>query len=129
MILSSSPNKEDVEKMLEHVKTYEQASNAKLNEKKSQILSFGKEKLEQVGNIKKCGEGEKVRHLGFYFDQDGLYNNIDEILEKLLVKLKILRNLFPNFTTRVNIWKGYAHSSLLYQSEVITITENQKKRI
>ena len=51
--------------------------------------------------------------------------NIDEILDKILKKLKILRNLYPNFTTRVNIWKGYAISSLLYQSEVIVITKTQ----
>jgi hypothetical protein len=106
-IVLITEHKEDVEKMLDHVNNYEQASNAKLNEKKSQILSFGKEKIEQVRNIKQSPVEERVRHLGFYFNQKGLINNIDEILEKILQKLKILRNLYPNFTTRVNIWKGY----------------------
>ena len=118
-------DKDDATLMLEHVKNYEEASNAKLNEKKSQILSFGKEIIEKINNIEQCKEGERIRHLGFYFDKNGLINNIDEIINKLIVKLKILRNLYPNFTTRVNIWKGYAISSLLYQSELIVITEKQ----
>ena len=125
VLISDDPN--EISMMLTIVKTYESASNAKLNEKKSQILSFGNEILQSIGEIKQCKEGERVRHLGFYFDQSGLINNIDEITEGILKKLKILRNLFPNFTTRTNIWKGYAISSLLYQSEVITITESQIK--
>jgi hypothetical protein len=109
------------------VKRYEKASNAKLNTKKSQIISFGKQKTENCP-IEECKKDERVRHLGFYFNKHGLINNIDEILDKILSKLKILRNLFPNFTTRVNIWKGYAMSSLLYQSEVIVMSESQIKK-
>ena len=120
-----SETKEDLEKMLKHVRRYEKASNAKLNEKKSQLLSFGNEVIDKIGDIVQCKSEDKVRHLGFFFNKDGLINNIDEILEKILKKLKILRNLYPNFTTRINIWKGYAISSLLYQSEVIAITKNQ----
>lgn len=120
-----SESKKDIERMLKHVKVYESASNAKLNETKSQILSFGKEKVDCISGIKHTEENERVRHLGFYFDRKGLINNIDEILQKVLIKLKTLRNLFPNFTTRVNIWKGYAISSLLYQSEVIVMNEKQ----
>ncbi len=120
-----SETKEDLEKMLEHVKTYEKASNAKLNEKKSQLLSFGNEVIDMIGEIEQCKPQERVRHLGFFFNKDGLINNIDEITEKIYKKLKILRNLYPNFTTRINIWKGYAISSLLYQSEVIVITKKQ----
>eukprot|EP01091_Cochliopodium_minus_P010850 TRINITY_DN2972_c0_g2_i10.p1 TRINITY_DN2972_c0_g2~~TRINITY_DN2972_c0_g2_i10.p1 ORF type:complete len:358 (+),score=91.08 TRINITY_DN2972_c0_g2_i10:503-1576(+) len=116
---------EELEKMLDHVERYERASNAKPNQKKSQIISFGPNKIERIREIEHCKEGEKVRHLGFFFDHNGLVNNIDEILQKVLKKLKILRNLFPNFRTRVNIWKGYAISSLLYQSELITITKKQ----
>ena len=107
-------NSEDLEKMIKHVENYEKASNAKLNQKKSQLVSFGEEKIEKMGEIEQLKEGEKVRHLGFYFDHNGIVNNIDEIMEKTLKKLKILRNLYPIFTTRVNIWKAYAISSLLY---------------
>ncbi len=120
-----SDNREDLERMLEHVRNYEKASNAKLNEKKSQILSFGNEIIEEINGIKQCDKEDKVRHLGFYFNRNGLINNIDDIIENIHKKLKILKNLFPNFTTRINIWKGYAISSLLYQSEVITIEEKQ----
>ena len=122
-------SKKDLERMLEHVRNYEKASNAKLNEKKSQILSFGKEEnmIKNISEIEQCKKEEQVRHLGFFFNHQGLINNIDEIIEKIKKKLNILRNLFPNFTTRVNIWKGYAISSLLYQSEVIVITEQQIK--
>ena len=116
-------SKDDLEKMLVHVRNYEKASNAKLNEKKSQILSFGNSRIDKISEIEQSKE--RVRHLGIYFDQNGLINNIDEIIEKVEKKLKILKNIFPNFTTRVNIWKGYAISSLLYQSEIITITEKQ----
>ncbi len=49
-----SETKEDLEKMLQHVKTYEKASNAKLNEKKSQLLSFGTEIIERIGDIEQC---------------------------------------------------------------------------
>ena len=118
-------NKEDLEKMLVHVKNYEKASNAKLNEKKSQIISFGDEIIENINGIKQCEKEEKVRHLGFYFNRNGLINNIDDIIDNIHNKLKILKNLFPNFTTRINIWKGYAISSLLYQSEIIIIEEKQ----
>ena len=120
-----SENKEDLERMLVHVRNYERASNAKLNEKKSQILSFGEEKIERISDIKHCEENERVRHLGFFFNKNGLINNIDEIMEKTRKKLKILKNLFPNFTTRINLWKGYAMSSLIYQSEIITIENKQ----
>lgn len=120
-----SKTREDLEKMLKHVRTYENASNAKLNEKKSQLLSFGKKLIEKIGDIEQSKPEDRVRHLGFFFNNKGLINNIDEILEKILKKLKIMRNLYPNFTTRVNIWKGYAISSLLYQSEIITISKQQ----
>jgi len=36
--------------------------------------------------------------------------------------------MFPNFTTRINIWKGYAISSLLYQSEILVIKIPQIKK-
>ena len=61
-----SKTKEDLEKMLEHVRTYEKASNAKLNEKKSQLLSFGKEVIDKIGDIEQCKSEDKVRHLGFF---------------------------------------------------------------
>lgn len=91
-----STSKEDLLKSLEYVKTYEKASNAKLNEKKSQILSFGDEsnRIENISDIRQCKVDERVRHLGFYFNHQGLINNIDEILDKITRKLKILRNLF-----------------------------------
>ena len=117
--------KEDLIKMLEHVRVYEKASNAKLNEKKSQLLSFGTEVIDKIGDISQTKTDERVRHLGFFFNQEGLINNLDEIIEVIYKKVKILRNLYPNFTTRVNIWKGYAISSLMYQSEVIVITPQQ----
>ena len=84
--------------------------------------------IERIGDIEQCKKEDRVRHLGFFFNQNGLINNLDEILEKILKKLKILRNLYPNFTTRTNIWKGYAISSLMYQSEVIVITKEQVEK-
>ena len=128
-IVLISDNKADLEKMLEHVKTYERASNAKLSEKKSQILSFGGDQLEKISEIKRCADLEKVRHLGIFFNKDGIVNNIDEILPKLERKLSLLRNLHPNFTCRVNLWKGYAISSLLYQSEFLCITPEQVQHL
>ena len=56
-----SETKEDLEKMLQHVKTYEKASNAKLNEKKSQLLSFGTEVIERMeilSNVRKKIESD-----------------------------------------------------------------------
>ena len=114
--------------MLTHIKNYEKYSGAELNEKKSQILSFGEKTIDKISEIKQCEKDEKVRHLGFYFNKNGIINNIDEIIENIFNKLKILKNLFPNFTTRINIWKGYAISSLLYLSEILVITEKQIKK-
>ena len=55
-IVLATEHKEDVEKMLEHVKTYEQAPNAKLNEKKAKSSPLEKKnwnKLETSENVEK----------------------------------------------------------------------------
>ncbi len=69
-----SDNKRDLEKMLAKVRLYESASNAKLNEKKSQIISFGENEIKNISEIEQAKE--RVRHLGIYFDKNGLVNNI-----------------------------------------------------
>jgi len=113
--------------MLEHVKTYQLASNAKLNVKKSQFLSFGENIIDEIDGIQQNKDINGVRHLGIYFNQNGIINNISDIINKIKSKLNILKNIYPIFSTKVNIWKGYAISSLLYQSEILTINENQIK--
>ena len=88
-------------------------------------MSFGNEIIDEVDGISQNNDPNGVRHLGVFFNKNGVINNISNIIEKIKSKLIILKNIYPNFSTRINIWKGYAISSLLYQSEILTITPKQ----
>jgi len=124
-IVLISETKEDLAKMLQHLENYEKASNAKVSQQKSQIISFASEKIEKLGNIKHVAHNERVRHLGVFFTREGLINNLSQTMEGMVRKLTLLKNTHPNFTTRVNIWKSFAIASLLYSSEIITIENKQ----
>ena len=78
-----SKSKEDLERMLEKVKFYEKASNAKLNEKKSQMLSFGNEIIKNIGEIEQSKSNEKVRNLGFFFNHKDPF----QLSRLLLIKI------------------------------------------
>ena len=120
-----SENKEDLERMMEWSKVYEGSSNASLSTKKSELISFGEEKLDEVKEIKRSKQ--KVRHLGFFVNKDGIINNLNELMMKALNTLHLLKSLFPHFTKKVNLVKGYFYSAIQYQSPILSIKKGQSK--
>ena len=88
-------SRNDAIRCLEHTSKYEKASNAKLNTSKSNILSFGNSnKIDNINNVHQLKEDENIRHLGFFFNSDGIINNIDDILNKIT---KIFQFSIENF--------------------------------
>ena len=117
---------QDLNKMLDHTKTYCKASNALISVEKSELVSIG-EQISQVQGIKQSTE--RVRHLGFFLNSKGFINNIDEIIDKALICLNLLKRRFLCLTVQINIIKGYLYSKLIYQAPVLTITKEQVKKI
>ena len=134
-----SRTEKGLKRMIQIVKIYERASNAKLSVPKSQLISFGKMILQEIEGIKQNQEGEKsywetisnntVRHLGVYVNIDGLINNIGDILKEVETNLNLFKFLYPNFCLKINLVKGYFFSKLNYISSFITINEEQIKHL
>ena len=134
-IVLLSKEKQQMEKMIFHVKNYEKASNAKLNVKKSQLISFGNEIIDEIKGIKQNDEGNTienkiikentVRHLGIYLNKDGFINNINDILKEVESILNQFRLMYPIFSVKINLIKGYFFSKLNYSAPFLNITKDQ----
>eukprot|EP01091_Cochliopodium_minus_P008788 TRINITY_DN2048_c0_g1_i3.p1 TRINITY_DN2048_c0_g1~~TRINITY_DN2048_c0_g1_i3.p1 ORF type:complete len:1238 (+),score=221.66 TRINITY_DN2048_c0_g1_i3:3263-6976(+) len=122
-LLLLSRTKENIEKCLAISKIYEEASNAKLNNDKSELIST-MELLPEIKGIKQ--HSGEVRHLGFYFKKEGIINNLSEVLTKAAHTLLLLKKLYPNFSKKINLLKSYLYSSITYQAPILSLTPQQQ---
>ena len=54
-----------------------------------------------------------------------LFNNLTELIMNAVKNLQILRRLYPTFTMKINLLKAYLYSSIMYQSSILTISNDQ----
>ena len=90
----------DFKHMLKHVSTYENASSSSLSKEKCEIVSFGPNKLDEVGGIKHLKPGNNVRHLGFFLNSTGFINNLTELINKSIPTLEWFKKIYPNFISK-----------------------------
>jgi hypothetical protein len=88
----------ELSRMLKHTQLYCKASNALISVEKSELLSFGN-KIEQIDGIKQATD--RVRHLGFFVNQEGFINNIDDLIGNALVSLNLLKRRFICLTVQI----------------------------
>ena len=124
-LLLFAHKEEDINKMLDWVKIYEDVSNAKLNFNKTEIITFGTEKLSQIKTKKETNK--KVRYLGIKFNKKGVVNEIDEKLIEIINTLERTKRFHQTFTGRLNSLKAYGWSKLSYNATFMTISKEQQK--
>ena len=93
--------------------------------------------MDEIEGIKQNQEGEiiegnsigknTVRHLGVYFNRNGLINNVGDILKEVETNLNLFKFLYPNFCLKINLVKGYFFSKLNYISSFVSIVPEQIK--
>ena len=118
MILSN--NKKDIDKMMKWIEIYENVSNAKLNRSKTEELNF---------DINEKKSSNPIRYLGVMFNNKGAYNNIDEIIQKIIITLEAAKKFHQPLEGRINSFKSYAFSKFSFIATFITPTKKQMKEI
>jgi hypothetical protein len=100
-LMSFTHKKKEAElsRMLIHTQLYCKASNALIFVEKSELLSFGN-KIEQVDGIKQATE--KVNYLGFFVNQEGYINNIDDLIGIIGNVLNLLKRRLWHFSQSIS---------------------------
>lgn len=104
---------------------FEEATELKISIPKSKVMLFNRRKgrTKQIAGIQVVDKD--VRHLGVMFNRNGVTNNFDSLLKRLIITLTSIKRLFLTFTAKISCLKAYGVNLFLYWTPYIAPTNKQ----
>ena len=118
----------EIEKAIKIIQDYCEISGSQLNKAKCSIMNICKqEQHDPICEIHFTQTSERI--LGVMFDSNGVVNNLDTKIDLMTSKAIVIKKFYPSFSQKLNYFKTYILSIILFLAPYITATKQQLERV